>query len=254
MKNTFSYSVAESKAFGLEVFRAKLEEADPGYLARQLTANTADMVISRIDSAMQESLFEILAGLPHSYLADILVYYKGKASQPEPVQLPEGVVIEKAGTGQLPEIQSLIESVFSGYTNHYHSSPVFRSVDLAKGYLEWTLPYLEDEDKVCFLISDQGQAAGFLTARLYREEGYADIILNGVLPRFEGQGKYSFLLRHLKHFLHHEGIAEVVVSTQLNNHRVQGVWVKEGLFLHQSFYTFHHYISEKARAAGKLIA
>lgn len=252
MKNSFSFSDSESRAFGLQVYRARMEEADPAFLERELQKVEADVVISRIDARLQESLFDTVSGIPASFLADTLVYYKGRIQNPAPVLLPSGISIEQAGKEQLPEVQQIIREVFAGYTNHYHSSPVFRSVDLAKGYLEWTLPYLEDADKVCFLLRDQGQAAGFLTARIFREEGFADIILNGVLPRFEGQGKYSFLLRHLKQFLHNEGISEVVVSTQLNNHRVQGVWVKEGLFLHQSFYTFHHYISEKARSAGKI--
>lgn len=248
MSNEFTYSLPESRAFGFEIFRAKMEYFDVDFLYQQIQHKKPDILISRIDVKFQKGLFNILKKIPESYLADTLVYYAGNTKE-DPFDLPDGVEIRKAGIQDEKIISELISRIFNGYENHYHSSPVFNTVNLAEGYMEWTEPYLRDGDKCCFIIQDLGVPAGFLSARIDAENSCADIILNGVLKEFEGQGKYSWLIRHLKQELHNTGIDKVIVSTQLNNQRVQSVWMKEGLFPYQSFYTFHHYISEKARQA-----
>jgi len=248
MSNEFTFSPAESKAFGLNIYRAKLENKDLDFLYGQIQEHHPDILVSRIDVKLQTSLFQILRNIPDTYLADTLVYYQGKVNE-DSFPLPAGVEIRQASAQDLQIVETLIRQIFTGYENHYHSSPVFNAVNLAEGYLEWTLPYLSDSDKYCFLILDQGIPAGFLTARIYEEKSLADIILNGVLKEYQGQGKYSFLIRHLKNVLCGIGIEKVIVSTQLNNQRVQAVWTKEGLYHFQSFYTFHHYISNKAKKA-----
>lgn len=248
MSNDFSYSQSESNAFGFRIFRAKVEDGDVNFLSDKIEEHHPDILISRIDVRWQKSIFPILRKIPESYLADTLVYFQGIVKD-DSLKLPPGIEIRNGKRQDFPLIKTLIERIFSGYENHYHSSPVFNQVNLAQGYLEWTEPFLSDEDKCCYLISDHGIPAGFLTARIYAEKSMADIILNGILKEFEGQGKYSFLIRHLKQQLFQAGIRNVLVSTQLNNQRVQGVWMKEGLFPYQSFYTFHHYISDKAKQA-----
>ena len=248
MSNDFSFSAAESQAFGFRIFRAKLENGDPRFLTEHIEQEKPDILISRIDVKLQKALFSILRNFPESYLADTLVYYAGNVKDAT-LELPNGVEIRQAGIQDEEIISGLIKRIFSGYENHYHSSPIFNKVNLAQGYMEWTQPYLRDSDKCCFMILDNGVPAGFLTARIDAENSYADIILNGVLKEYEGQGKYSFLIRHLKKELFTTGIKKVMVSTQLNNQRVQSVWMKEGMYPYQSFYTFHHYISEKAKQA-----
>ena len=148
-------------------------------------------------------------------------------------------------------VGDLIQRIFPSYTNHYHSNPLFKGLDLAKGYLEWTKPFLTDQDKICLILYDSGIPCGFLTARIYQEEGYADIILNGVLKEYEGQGKYSYLLRELKNILLQRQLNKVVISTQLTNQRVQKVWTKEQFYLEKSYYTFHHFTPPKAITALK---
>ena len=225
MRDEFSYSQAESQAFGFRIFRAKLESGDEEFLQEQIREHQPDILISRIDVRLQKSLFRILNEIPDSYLADTLVYFRGKI-QDEKTELPAAVEIRKADIKDEEILSDLIQRIFKGYENHYHSSPVFKGVNLAQGYTEWTKPFLQDSGKCCYLIFDQQVPAGFLSARLDMENSYADIILNGVLKEYEGQGKYSFLIRHLKKELIAAGIKNVMVSTQLNNQRVQAVWMK----------------------------
>lgn len=249
MSNHFEYSESESRTFGFDVFRAKIQDWDKVWLMEQLQHHQPDLVISRIDAVLQPRLFHMQAIMPHSLLADTLVYYgRSVPDMPAPA-LPYGVEIRKAIPEDQEDLKGLIAQIFTGYTNHYHSNPLFSGVDLAQGYMEWSLPYLADSDKLCFFIYQDQVLAGFLTARLYSDQNFADIILNGVLPRFEGQGKYGMLLRHLAAELRERQIAKMVVSTQLINQRVQQVWTREGLSLQQSFYTFHHFISKKAISA-----
>lgn len=249
MSNTFEFSASESRAFGFQVFRAKIQEWNADWLHRQIQDHQPDLIISRIDTRLQDQIYQLQKFIPQSLLADTLVYY---GRQVDGMALPKpyaGVRIQKAGPDQHEALNRLIAAIFVGYKNHYHSNPLFSGVDLAKGYMEWSLPYLADEDKVCFFIYQDQELAGFLTARLYGDQNFADIILNGVLPKFEGQGKYGMLLRHLAEELRQRKIEKMVVSTQLINQRVQQVWTREGLSLQQSFYTFHHFISNKAITA-----
>lgn len=248
--NEFSISPAESRTFQLQIFRAKLSSWDEDFVASWGNYGQADLVISRIDTSLQPGLFQVYKQYPQTFLADTLVYYGGSVQGKFHPVLPPLVEIKRGTKQEQPILESLIMDIFKGYQNHYHSNPLFQSVDLAKGYLEWCIPFLSDEDKICLILMENGIPAGFLAARLYDgNDPYADIILNGVLKSFEGRGYYSFLLRELMAVLSDRGFDRVVVSTQLNNQRVQSVWTKEGLSLRQSFYTFHHFISDQAKEA-----
>jgi ribosomal protein S18 acetylase RimI-like enzyme len=248
--NDFSISTAESRTFQLQIFRAKLSTWDADFVSSWGNPGLADLVISRIDTSLQSSLFQIYKQYPHTFLADTLVYYGGAVRGKIRPQLPAQVTIVRGGKAHQAVLEGLITDIFKGYQNHYHSNPLFKSVDLAKGYLEWCLPFLTEEDKICLILLENGVPAGFLAAKFYPgSDAYADIILNGVLKSFEGRGYYSFLLRELMAILSDSGFERVVVSTQLNNQRVQSVWTKEGLSLSQSFYTFHHLISDGAKVA-----
>ena len=222
---------------------------DIDFLSSEFLNSEVDIVISRVDTRIEDRLFDLYKAIPNSFLADTLVYYACQDFEKADNNLPAGITIEKARPERKEELTSLISSIFSGYKNHYHSNPIFQSVDLAKGYLEWNLPFLEDKDKICLILFDHGIPCAFLTAKIYQEDGFADIILNGALKAYEGQGKYSFLLRQLKQILLEMNIQKLIVSTQLSNQRVQKVWTKEQFYLDKSYYTFHHFISEKALKA-----
>jgi ribosomal protein S18 acetylase RimI-like enzyme len=255
MSNEFSISPAESRTFQLQIYRAKVSDWDSDFMASWGNTEQVDLVISRVDTNLQSSLFQLYELYPKSILADTLVYYGGSVRKKARPALPENVAIIRGGKEHQGLLEGLILDIFKGYQNHYHSNPLFRTVDLAKGYLEWCTPFLVDEDKICLFLLENGIPAGFLAAKLFPgKKAYADIILNGVLKSFEGRGYYSYLLRELMAFLSESGFEEVVVSTQLNNQRVQSVWAKEGLGLKQSFYTFHHFISDKAKDALKKIS
>jgi ribosomal protein S18 acetylase RimI-like enzyme len=252
MNNEFSISPAESRTFQLQIYRAKVSDWDYDFLSAWGKTLDADLVISRVDTNLQASLFQLNELYPNSILADTLVYYGGSVRNKIRPALPENVAILKGGKEHQALLEGLVLDIFKGYQNHYHSNPLFRTVDLAKGYLEWCMPFLVDEDKICLILFENGAPAGFLAAKLFSgKKAYADIILNGVLKSYEGRGYYSYLLRELMAYLSESGFEEVVVSTQLNNQRVQSVWAKEGLGLRQSFYTFHHLISDKAKDAFK---
>jgi len=246
MRNEFFPSVSESNAFGLQVFRTKISSIDTLFIEENFFAVNIDVIISRIDTQVQTSLFTLLKLIPHSYLADTLVYYSCNIEHCEKNLLSDNIRIVKAGVEHRKTIEYLITTIFIGYKNHYHSNPLFSSVDLAKGYLEWNLPFLNDPDKMCLILFDNDIPCAFLTAKIYADEGFADIILNGVLKEYEGQGKYSFLLRELKCIMSESNISKLIVSTQLTNQRVQKVWSKENFVLDKSYYTFHHFISENS--------
>jgi GNAT superfamily N-acetyltransferase len=85
-----------------------------------------------------------------------------------------------------------------------------------------------------------GKVVAFI-AGSSRVGGGSEIILNGVHREAEGKGYYSALLSAYLEQAARRGDKHVIVSTQLQNIRVQRVWSRHGLELDQSYYTFHRW-------------
>ena len=68
------------------------------------------------------------------------------------------------------------------------------------------------------------------------------IPLNGVAPDHQGRGLYSGLLRLAQRWGLEQSLRRLVISTQIDNQRVQRTWCRLGFLPLRSEYTLHLWI------------
>lgn len=232
------YSALESQRFDKEIFRGNLDELDINMLQEFYSNNDPDILIFRIPVAEQHKM-HLLNGLGKDVIsADTLVYYQTDLAKATYNDIRnQDLVIVAGDTSHKDIFKLLINKVFADYQNHYYSNPLLDKKKIAEGYAEWAINTLNAQDNIHLLAFLNDEPVGFLTCNY--NTGYADIILNGVLPEYQSKGIYTDLVRHVKKHIRNLGIPILKVSTQIQNFGVQKVWNREGLVLHSAFVTVH---------------
>jgi ribosomal protein S18 acetylase RimI-like enzyme len=236
--NNIQYSELESRRFGKKIFRGKFDTIDIDLIRTKVFDADADVTIFRVPVAEQPKLYLLKSLHYEDIIADTLVYYSldlNKATF-KPVK-NEALVIRPAIPSDIPAFEQIVPEIFADYTNHYSSNYQLNKSGLTAGYTEWAIGYIEKDQKLNFLALWENVPVGFITCDY--SPTYAEIILNGVLPAYEGRGIYTDLLRHVKSFFREMNIPNLRVSTQIQNFRVQNVWSREGFFLDEAFLTIH---------------
>ena len=234
-----SYSASESNRFNMNIYRGILDEIDIRNIKKEILGKEIDILIFRIKSEKVNQVSRLnKLGFPFIQ-TDTLVYYQMNL---ENYQIKEyrnqDLEFEVLTTKELSTLNSLVEEIFVGYTNHYDSNPYLDKKDITDGYKEWVSSFLDtDEDKTCYLVKKSGVNAGFATVT--NKDGVGEGILYGVVPSFSGMGIYSDIIRFTQNELKAKGCKEMKVSTQIQNYAVQKVWGKEGFYLKESFATIH---------------
>lgn len=85
-------------------------------------------------------------------------------------------------------------------------------------------------------------------ATLEEDGPRTEILLAGVVSGSQGRGLYAHLLRAVEDRALARGAAEVVISTQGHNTRVQRAWARYGFEPVQTFLTVHLVRSRLLRA------
>jgi ribosomal protein S18 acetylase RimI-like enzyme len=241
---SLSPSPAETARFGLEVARLVVRRgaaAESDRLTRDLRACSADLIVARYP-ADEHWLPALLAGVGRDVLpAGALTYWSLPTERaPETASRPEVTVrsaadMEPAAATAL--VHDLITDTFTSYGNHYAVNPLLDPGLALEGYVEWALSALGDADHVVLVMSVDSEPAAVATCAL--DGGDLEILLAGVLPRFQGQGRYASLLAAVAATARAEGRERVVISTQVHNARVQRAWARFGFEPIDAFETAH---------------
>lgn len=240
--SAFSLSPAplEGHRFGMKVFRGTLETLDGKALRAFLLDQEADLAIIRTpgDGQTVATQFE-RAGFPFLH-ADVLVYYEMDLTTFEPKSLRNpGLEFVLCGKSLQPELSKLVETIFSGYRNHYNANPFLPADRILEGFQEWAVDYGSGEvpDRCAWLVRRDGQWVAFATCS---EAGNTcEGVLYGVHPDHAGGGLYSDLIRFTQAHYKAKGLSTMKVSTQIHNLAVQKVWSREGFTLSQCLHTWH---------------
>lgn len=56
--------------------------------------------------------------------------------------------VRQAGISHLDLLDSMTESIFAGYRNHYHANPELKGFNLVDGYKEWVRSYIDAPESV----------------------------------------------------------------------------------------------------------
>ena len=91
----------------------------------------------------------------------------------------------------------------------------------------------------CVLVAEQGgQLIGFSTLKVHNpDEG--EVPLYGVDPTIQGQGIGRNLIIGALRWFEAQGVARMLISTQVTNVASQKVWVRLGFEPSHAYYTFH---------------
>lgn len=233
------YSPLESARFDLRIFRGTVATVAPEDLLRSIVDECIDVAILRLPTSEQHTLAK-LSLLPFPVVvADTLVRFDGDLRRfpADPMHNPKLVPV-RATIADRQVLEGLIDVSFKNYRTHYNSNPLFDPALVLAGYKEWALSCLEPGDeRVCFLFYVGDEALAFTTNTVHAD--YGEGIIFGARPNAPSRGLYTDLIRHTKQFMQDQGIRHVRAITQVQNHGVQRVWVREGLFPAHSYCTVH---------------
>ncbi|GHH64176.1 hypothetical protein GCM10017673_06380 [Streptosporangium violaceochromogenes] len=231
-------SPLESVRFGREVDRLTVPVAAGDCLPAVRDAvlrSRADVVVLRYP-AEHVGWFAELAVLGRAAVfADCLLYWRLRAGEGRaPVPSPD---LTTAGPGDPAVTRDLVGGIFAAYGNHYRANPLFGAAEALAGYQEWALAAAEAGG--CLTLRERGTGAVWGMATLEETGPRTEILLAGVVPGARGRGVYAHLLRAVEERALARGAAEVVISTQAHNTRVQRAWARYGFAPAQALLTVH---------------
>lgn len=238
--NTISFSQIESRRFNLNIYRGKIDEINVDEIRNLITANRVDVLIVRLPSISKPLHYKLTTIGFNCLHADSLVYYSVDLSNHTIPDFTNDLEFEQITAGNCFQLKKMVPVIFNNYKNHYFSNPYLNREKITEGYLEWALAYsTESKNKISWYAKKNGVIAGFATCSFREEKKECEVVLNGVMPDFSGQGIYSDLVRYMQSYFINLGFNRMLISTQLQNYSVQKTWVREGFFLFDSYETYH---------------
>jgi ribosomal protein S18 acetylase RimI-like enzyme len=237
------HSKIESDRFGISIARLNVSincSASDTEIVKVCKESSANLLILRVPSSRIQLACE-LAEISNkiAFQADTLVYFsKNLKSIVERRNKSENLKLVTASSDDEARVIDLARVVFRDYPNHYQSNRALDSKLILEGYIEWASNGLNDQEKLTVIIEDRNSNAIAFALVAFGEEG-AEIELNGVHPDFQNQGVYSALLESLMAQLANQKVANLSISTQIQNTRVIRAWIKAGFILDFSLNTYH---------------
>ncbi|MEV4457618.1 GNAT family N-acetyltransferase [Microbispora sp. NPDC049633] len=229
-------SPVESARFGRSIERLTVAASSPAPLEairEAVTRSAADVVILRYPAECVGWFAGLTTLGRTAVLADSLVYWRlraGEGRRPQPV---DGLAVD--GVPEAAEVRAFVRRTFGAYGNHYLANPLLDAADAAEGYEEWALRSAARDGCVTLRGPD-----GVLALATTEEDGpRTEILLAGVTPAAQGRGVYAHLLAAVEDRAAARGAAEVVISTQGHNTRVQRAWARYGFEPVHTLLTVH---------------
>jgi hypothetical protein len=234
-----NYSALESARFGLRIVRGTATTLIPEEVLRTIVDEQVDVAILRIPTSEQYKLAQ-LSTLPFQVVAaDTVVNFECdmRTSPPQPLR-NQRLVVRRATAADQPIIEELVDLSFGSYRTHYHSNPLFAPEHILAGHREWVMSYVTPTpEKACFLFYLDERPVAFSAIALHEKHGEGVMI--GARPGAASPGLYTDLVRHAMQYMLDHGRKWAHGTTQVQNHGVQRMWVREGFIPARSFSTIH---------------
>lgn len=243
-------SPADTARFGVEVHRLTV---GPGALRGSelvdlVESSTADVLVTRYDVARQE-VPALLASTSRAVLpAGALTYWEksvvGDASPARTVVVPSGDLDPAAAEAA---VRSVVRDSFTAYGNHYTADPLLDRDAALAGYEEWAAGSVRRAPGDVLVQLLDGEPVGVAT--LERADDHVEVLLAGLVPSAQGRGLYGDLLAAVEARAASGGAERLVISTQVQNVRVQRAWARRGLRPFAAVETVHLVRREALAAA-----
>lgn len=208
-------SAVESRAFGIRVGRldyglgADFEHVD---LAATLEASDSDLVLLRYPAQRLDLAEQLRVCAWSSIPCDPLIYVRRVPAPQEHAP----VTIRPLDEADLPELDHVIDTIFTGYPNHYLVNPLTRGVDIVAAYQEWARATLASEHGGVFLADVEGQGAVGMFM-VHDEDHVFEILLGGMMPVARGKGWYQAMFRAITDDACARGATLACTATQAAN-------------------------------------
>lgn len=236
---SFGPSPLESDRFGLSFGRALVPlgapESSYDQVLEFLHENASDVVVLRYPAAHVGWFAGLLTSGRDLVLADSLTYWRlpvGSGRRPEADPDLTTAISRDVDPGL---IDGLVDSIFTGYGNHYLANPLLDAGDALAGYREWAQHSAADLP-VATLTNADGNVG---LATLESAAQTCEILLAGIVPTAQKRGYYAHLLAACEDHAAETGASDLVISTQTHNAFVQRAWARFGFEPVGSLLTLH---------------
>jgi GNAT superfamily N-acetyltransferase len=233
----------EQAKFGYRMARLTLDStcgpADAERITEMCVSSGVEMLTLRVPTD-KVALVQALEALEFRIM-DCLVYYEC-STECMPAVKPSSLEIRKATVEDSMAVAKIARLCFSDYSSHYHADVRLDRTKVSEAYIDWAQRCCADREVAsCVFVAMVGEAiAGFIALRqnsLTEGEG----VLNAVHPSFAGAGIYGQLITCGKQWCRDTGMKRMVISTQIDNLKVQRTWSNRGFYLYKSYYTLHRW-------------
>ena len=239
------FEECERARFGYRMARLTLdspcEPADAERIVKMCRLSGVEMLTLRV-LTNNVALVQALEALEFRIM-DCLVYYECLTKN-LPAVRPSTLEIREATAGDATAVAEVARLCFSDYFSHYHADARLDRLKVAEAYIDWAQRSCADRTvaSCVFLPIVDGTIAGFITLR-QNSATEGEGVLNAVHPNFAGAGIYGQLITRVKHWCRDNGMERMVISTQIDNLKVQRAWSNRGFHLYKSYYTLHGWFS-----------
>ena len=233
----------EQARFGYRMARLILdstcEPADAEKITEMCRTAGVEMLTLRVPTD-KVALVQALEALEFRIM-DCLVYYECptedlSAVKPLTLEIREATVEDAAAVAETARL------CFSDYSGHYHADARLDRIKVSEAYIDWARRCCADREvaSCVFLPIVDKTIAGFIALR-QNSPAEGEAVLNAVHPSFAGTGIYGQLINRGKQWCCDNGMKRMVISTQIDNLKVQRTWSNRGFHLYKSCYTLHRW-------------
>jgi GNAT superfamily N-acetyltransferase len=233
----------EQAKFGYRMARLTLDSscglADAQRITEMCRSSGVEMLTLRVPTD-KVALVQALEALEFRIM-DCLVYYEC-STECMPAVKPSSLEIRKATVEDATAVAEIARLCFSDYSSHYHADVRLDRAKASEAYIDWAQRCCADREVAsCVFVATVGEAvAGFIALR-QNSPSEGEGVLNAVHPSFAGAGIYGQLITRGKQWCRDDGMKRMVISTQIDNLKVQRTWSNRGFCLYKSYYTLHRW-------------
>ena len=154
---SITYSEIESKRFGLRIYRGQYEDFDIKDVQKIVDENDFDIIMVRYPTSTIFEHYQLVdLDRCKTIHADSLVYYSAPLQDIEIKGLRNDLEFEIVTSNSGKQLDALVETIFSGYQNHYYANPCLQRAEIIEGYLEWAKSFaMKTGHGVTWLIKDR---------------------------------------------------------------------------------------------------
>ena len=233
----------EQARFGYRMARLTLdsgcEPGDAERLVEKCRSSGVEMLTLRVPTD-KVKLVQALEALEFRSM-DCLVYYECPTEDLPAVE-PSTVDIRESTEKDAPAVAEVARLCFSDYSSHYHADDRLDPFKVCETYVDWARRSCVDRAvaSCVYVPVVDGTLAGFITLRR-NSPTEGEGVLNAVHPSFSGAGIYGQLITRSKQWCRDNGMKRMIISTQIDNLKVQRAWTNRGFHLYKSYYTLHRW-------------